>query len=145
MPNPLTVDDINIGRPLTTAERAVMAIRIEDAWEILLGAVPSVDDRLVAGTLRLGLVKAVLREMVLRQSIDVSTAGATEVEEAVDDYRKRVRYSDGASSSTSAKLRGMQPTDEQIEMLQPPAGQAGSEGAWTIQPYASRARYGSRW
>jgi hypothetical protein len=125
--NPVTVADIAARwRTLTSAEEVVVQARLNDAWELILASVPDVEARLLAGTLRPGLVLAVEAAMVL--GVVKNPDGAIETETAIDDYRKRVRVEAAAS--------GMELTEAQIELLSPPTSAAGTDGAWTIRPYS---------
>jgi hypothetical protein len=128
VPNPVTVADIaNRWRPLTSAEEIVVQARLNDAWELILAKVPDVEARLLAGTLRPGLLLVVEAEMVLPAA--KNSDGGTETEFKIDDFSKRIRFESAS--------KPMELTDAQIEMLSPPApAGAGTEGAWTIRPYS---------
>ena len=83
MANPVTVSDLEARwRPLSSAENDVAGSLLSDAWEILLARVPSLNDRLLNGSLSQGLVVAAVTAMVLR----VLRNPEGKRMESIDDY-----------------------------------------------------------
>lgn len=86
MANPATVADIEARwRPLVGQELTNADVFLDDAWALLLGRRPTLDDDLIAGTVSETNVIRVLCAMVIR----VLRNPEGYLEESVDDYRYR--------------------------------------------------------
>ena len=86
MPNPATVSDIEARwRPLTADESITAITLLADAWWILLGRLPSLEENMTAQTVAPENVVRVLSAMVLR----VLRNPDGKLEEQIDDYRYR--------------------------------------------------------
>lgn len=124
--NPATTADVAARwRPLSPDEVATAQARLDDAWELVLHRVPSVEERLADGSLRSGLVIQVLCEMVLR--VLRNPEGLRSETTSVDDYsHTRTRDTGLASGALSI-------SDEEVALLMP----AREAGAFTIRPYGA--------
>ena len=86
MPNPATAADVAARwRPLSEAETTVATTLLDDAWLMLVGRLPSLEDNIEAATVSEANVVRVLATMVLR----VLKNPDGKLEESVDDYRYR--------------------------------------------------------
>ena len=102
MPNPATAADVAARwRTLSAEETTVATTLLDDAWLMLLGRLPSLEDNITAGTVTEANVVRVLATMVLR----VLKNPDGKSEEAVDDYRYR------RDSSLSAGLLYVTPDE----------------------------------
>jgi hypothetical protein len=67
MPNPVTISEIEKRfRPLTTTEAEAVQFMLDDAWSVLLGTVPDLEDRMTSGAVSEPLASFVVSSMVLR-------------------------------------------------------------------------------
>ena len=88
MANPATIADIEARwRPLTEQETTNATAFLEDAWWLILGRLPLIEDYIDAGTVSEGNVKRVVVAMVRRMLRNPE--GNRVVEESIDDYRQR--------------------------------------------------------
>ena len=88
MANPATVADIEARwRPLNSQETINATAFLEDAWWLILGRLPLIEDYITAGTVSEGNVKRVVVAMVRRMLRNPE--GIRVVEESIDDYRQR--------------------------------------------------------
>lgn len=124
MASPAVIEDLTARsfRPLTEAEQTVGVTLLEDAWTLIVSQRPHAEDRVVDDYGFRSLVIQVQCAMVLR----VLRNPDGKLEEQIDDYRYR---RDSATSTGVLYL-----TDAELALLG--AGDAGSDGAWTIRSTA---------
>lgn len=115
MPNLVTVTDLQARwRPLTTAEQDVAGVLLDDAWAVLLTAVPDLQARLDSGALSPALVKSVVAGMVLRVLRNPDGL----LTETVDDYT----YRRDSATSTGA----LYVADTELGLLAPAMARSSS-------------------
>ena len=120
--NPATVADIEARwRPLTPAETTVAESLLGDSWVILMTRLPSLLDRITAGTLDPALVVLVESSMVLR----VLRNPDGKRQESIDDY------SWTRDNAVAAGLLYL--SDTEAELLSPSGG---SGQAFSIRPFS---------
>ena len=108
MPNPATVDDIEARwRPLSDQETTNATAYLQDAWWLLLGRRPTLEDDLTNDKVSEGNVIRVVVAMVLR----ILKNPDGKVEESIDDYRYRrdALLASGLLSVTGDELADITP------------------------------------
>lgn len=109
-------------RGLTDPETALATALLADASDMLRSLVPSVDERVAAGTLSASLVTGAVARAVIR----VLRNPDGKVSESIDDYtyRRADAVADGSLYIDPADLA-----------LLAPAGAVAATGAFTIRPW----------
>lgn len=86
-----------IWRPLTPAEVIAVNARIDQASAIVRSEVPTVDDRIDAGTLDRAVVSGVVADMVRR--VMLNPDGVRQRSRSIDDYQESVTVDSSVSES----------------------------------------------
>lgn len=112
MANPVVVADVESRwRPLTVEETVVASTKIDDAWNLLVLELPSLDANLTAGTVLASTVKMVVADMVIRH---LKNPDGWE-RESLDDWsgQRAATAADGSLYATAEELRYLQPIHTQ--------------------------------